>query len=417
MRILFIPFTPSLAHMTRCLSIADTMKAYNHDCMFAVGVEGKDFITKAGYNVSIVPEIDSTTFKNSNGWKWLTKKYFVDNLNAELKIIQDFNPNIVIYDFRFTSRLAANIKSIKSFSIVHASALSLIIDRKNTVSKIISNDNQSIKIKIKGRIFRFIFPKVFKMLISKPVKNIRSVLKQYNLNNINVVFDLLNGDNILIADTIEFIPKGLKIPKNAHIVGPLTWSGWDSDKDFQLPSPIEKPIIYITMGSTIEAKPTILKLINSLKDLPYTIIISKGQTEFDEKALPDNVFLYSYVPGNFIASKSSLVIYHGGHETLMQTLSNGVPSLVIPVNPDQILVARQIKNLGVGNYLKHPKSFIVGKEPLKYFNENEIKNEVLEILNEEQYFIKCKTLQNKMNQIIETKKYIEIITAANTRYS
>jgi UDP:flavonoid glycosyltransferase YjiC (YdhE family) len=411
MKILFIPFTPSLAHITRCLSIADTMRADHHDCRFAVGIEGKDFITKAGYNVVIVPEIDSATFKTSNGWKWLTKKYFLDNLNAELKFIDEYNPDIIIYDFRFTSKLAAWIKSIKSYSIVHASALSLIIDRKNTVHKIIAGDNPTHKKNSKDRILGFIFPKVFKMFMSKPVKNIRSVLKQYDFRDIDVIFDLLNGDFILIADTIEFIPEGLKIPENARLVGPLTWTGWDNDKIFQLPGPAEKPIIYITMGSTVDAKPTILKLINSLKELPYTIIISTGQTEFDKNTVPDNVFLYSYVPGNFIASKSSLVIYHSGHETLMQTLSNGVPSLVIPVNPDQILVARQIRSLGIGNYLRHPKSFIQDKEPLKYFSTNEIKEEVLKMINDERYNLKCKALQKCLTKAIESKKYMEIITA------
>ena len=414
MKILFLPFTPSLAHITRCLSIADTMKANNHNCLFAVGTEGKEFINKAGYHAAIVPEIDSETFKKSKGWTWLTKKYFVDNLHAEGKIIDEYKPDIIIYDFRFTSKLAAKIKSIKSCSVVHTSALSLIIDRKNTVPKIIANEDLSYKKNIKDRIFGFIFPKVFKMLMHKPVKKIRSVLRQYNLRNIDVIFDLLNGDFLLIADIMEFIPEGLKIPENAHLVGPLMWSGWDTDRNFQLPAPVEKPIIYITMGSTVDAKPTILKLINSLKELPYTIIISKGQVDYDKNTLPDNVFLYSYVPGNLVASKSSLVIYHGGHETLMQTVSNGVPSLVIPVNPDQILVAKQIKSLGIGNYLRHPRSFISDKEPLKYFLAKEIKEEVLKIMHDERYKLKCKVLQNSVTKMMESKIYLEIITTANS---
>jgi UDP:flavonoid glycosyltransferase YjiC (YdhE family) len=409
MKILFIPFAPSLAHMTRCLSIAETMKAEKNDCFFAVGIEGKNFIEKAGFNLSIVPEVDSDTFKNDRGWNWLTQRYFIENLNAELKIIDDFNPDIIIYDFRFTTKLAAHIKSIKSFSIVHASALSLIIDPQSAATRIIADYNPNHRKRLKNKIFEFIFPKVFKMLLGRPIKKIRPILKQYNCTGIDTLFDLLLGDFNLIADTIEFIPNGLQVPQNCHLVGPLTWSGWDKDSSFPLPELTDKPIIYITMGSTVEAKPTILKLVESLKGLPYNIIISKGQTEFNKEEIPDNVFLYSYVPGNYIASKSSLAIYHGGHETLMQVLSNGIPSLVIPVNPDQILVAKQIKSLGIGNFLKHPKSSLVDKQPLNYFSTNEIKNEVLKIIDDKQCKNKCETMKGSLNKMIESKECLKII--------
>jgi UDP:flavonoid glycosyltransferase YjiC (YdhE family) len=413
MKILFIPFTPSLAHMTRCLSIAETMRDEKNECLFAGGKEGKEFIEKAGFKFSVVPEVDTNTFKKDRGYKWLTKKYFIENINAELKIIDDFKPNIIIYDFRFTTKISAKIKSVKTYSILHASALSLIIDRKRTVPKIIENDNPNHRKNLKDRIFGFIFPKVFKIFLGKPINKIKPILKKHNCTGIDIIFDLLRGDFNLIADTIDFIPKGLHIPENCHIVGPLTWSGWDADDNFKLPKLIDRPIIYITMGSTVKAKPTLLKLIDSLKELPCNIIISKGQTEFNQGEIPDNIFLYSYVPGNFIALKSSLVIYPGGHETLMQALSNGVPSLAIPINPDQILVAKQIKSLGIGNYLKHPKSFIVDKDPLKYFSTNEIKNEVLKVMDDKQCENRCETMKNSLNKMIGSKKYVEIITAAN----
>ena len=327
MRILFIPFTPSLAHMTRCLSVAETMKAEKNECLFAIGIEGKEFIEKAGFNCTEIPEIDSVTFKNSRGWKWLSKNYFVENLNAELKIINDFNPDIIIYDFRFTSGLAARIKSKKSISILHASALSLILDTKTTANQIIADDDPILKKQLKDKIFQFIFPKVFTWLLRKPLKKIKPILKQYNHTNIKTVFDLLPGDFNLIADAPDFIPNGLQVPENYYIVGPLLWSGWNKDENFSIQELESRPIIYITMGSTIEAKPTLLKLIESIKELPYKIIISTGLTELRQENLPDNVFIYSYVPGNYVASKSSLVIYHGGHETLMQVLSCGTSML------------------------------------------------------------------------------------------
>jgi UDP:flavonoid glycosyltransferase YjiC (YdhE family) len=116
------------------------------------------------------------------------------------------------------------------------------------------------------------------------------------------------------------------------------------------------------------------------------------------------------VPGQKIASKSSLVIYHGGHETLMQVLLAGVPSLVIPVNPDQILVAKQIKKLGVGNYLKYPGSFPMEQDPLNKFTINEITDEIVRIINDGECKQKCRLLKKVMLDYINSKEYIKQIT-------
>ncbi len=408
MKILFVPFTPSLAHMTRCLSIAETMKAENNECLFAVGIEGKNFIEKAGFPTYIIPEVDSETFKNDRGWKWINKRYFLDNLYAEQKIIDKFKPDYLIYDFRFTTSLSARINSTKSISILHASALSLVFDTKKTAIDIISSFDSYSNKSLREKLFQFIFSKVFCWVMQKPIKRIKMLLKQYNYDNIKTIFNLLPGEINFIADIPEFISDRLKLPDNYYVVGPLTWSGWEKDDIFSLKELDSKPVIYVTMGST-EAKPTLLKLVKSLQDLPYNIIISKGKTELDLPDAPKNVFLYSYVPGKIVASKSSLVIYHGGHETLMQVLSCGIPSLVIPVNPDQILIAKLIKKHGIGNYLKHPNSFPMEQEPLKNYSKKEITEEVIRIIDDSECKRRCEILKKTIVNYIDSKEYLRFI--------
>jgi len=389
--------------------MAETMKAKGDECMFAIGTEGKDFIEKAGFRTKTIPEIDSESFKNDRGWKWLTKKYFLDNLNAELVIIDEFNPDIIIFDFRFTTALAAKIKSKHSISILHASAISLILETKKTAIEIMSFVDSHSEKSIKTKFVQFMFPKIFSYFLKKPIRKLKSILTKHNYTNVKIVFDLLLGDINLIADIPEFISNTLKLPENFHIVGPLTWSGWDKDENFSLRGLDSKPIIYITMGSTIEAKLTLLKLIDSLKDLPYNIVISKGKNELNISEKYENVHPYAYVPGNLVASKSSLVIYHGGHETLMQVLSCGVPSLVIPINPDQLLVAKQIKELGIGDYLKIPGSFPMEEQPLHGFSNDDIKDKIIGIINNKESKQKCEAMKDTMTNYIVSKDYLKYI--------
>jgi UDP:flavonoid glycosyltransferase YjiC (YdhE family) len=409
MKILFVPFAPSLAHMTRCLSIAENLNSAGNSCLFAIGSEGKDFIEKAGFKTVFLPEIDSLTFKNDRGWKWLTKEYFANNLNAELKIIDTFNPDLIIFDFRFTTALAARIKSKRSISILHANALSLAINPVKTALEIISTEDSDTLPSFRDKIFKFIFPKVFKIFIKKPISKIRPILFKNNYSHINTVFDLLLGDQNFIADIPEFLPKNLVLTDNCFVVGPLTWSGWSKDDSFDFSKFDSRPLIYITMGSTVDAEPTLIKLIEALRNLSYNIIVSKGSANIEIADVPRNLYIYDYVPGNLVTSKSVLAIYHGGHETLMQVLSAGIPSLVIPVNPDQILVAKQIKKLGIGNYLKHPKSFPMEQNPLSRISISDISNEITRIIDDKKCHEKCLEMKAIMDRYIVSKEYLNLI--------
>jgi MGT family glycosyltransferase len=399
MKILLVPFAPSLAHITRCLSVAESMKARGHDCRFALGSEGEGIIRKAGFTTYLLPDISGEVFRNVKGWGWLSKSYIRENLSAELNIIDEFRPDLIIYDFRFTTLLAGKIRNIPTVSILHSTALALMLEPKSTARKLISSDRKS------PAIFRFIFPSVFTWIIRRPLRYFKPYLKRYRLKKPKTVFNMLMGDLVLVADPAELISPGVELPDNCILAGPLTWSGWENK--FTWPEPTSKPIIYITMGSTVEALPLLHKLLDAVSTLPYNIIVSTGSMKFDYKDKPENLHLFSYVPGKAAATISSLVIYHGGHETLMQVLSAGVPSMVIPVNPDQILVAKQIRELGLGDYLRSPGSFPMEKDPLKKISTLEIREEVLRIIGDDSCRIRCMELKEKMNDYIDRKSYIK----------
>ena len=170
MKILLAPFAPSLAHITRCLLIAERLKDEKHECLFVVGVEGKNVIEKAGFKTVPVPEVDSVTFRKDRGWKWLTKDYFRENLLAELQIIDKFNPDHIITDFRFTTCTAASIRKKRSVSILHATAASLMLQPKCTARSIISLGDNEDKFKFRESILKRLFPEVFHFFIRRPIE-------------------------------------------------------------------------------------------------------------------------------------------------------------------------------------------------------------------------------------------------------
>ena len=54
---LFVPFAPSLAHVSRCLAVAEAWCTQGHTAMFAVGTERVKMVKKAGFEAHPLPEV------------------------------------------------------------------------------------------------------------------------------------------------------------------------------------------------------------------------------------------------------------------------------------------------------------------------------------------------------------------------
>lgn len=163
-------------------------------------------------------------------------------------------------------------------------------------------------------------------------------------------FELLLGDELLAADIPSFLLSPL--PSTCHIVGPLMRSGWSQAAAWLDELEYARPLIYATLGSTVEAGPALVKIIDALRESSYAAIVSTGSLALPAGLkLPARMRVFPTVPGETVTRRSCLVIHHGGHKTLMQVLKAGVPSLVLPANPNQVLVAQQVQALGAGHTL------------------------------------------------------------------
>ena len=139
---------------------------------------------------------------------------------------------------------------------------------------------------------------------------------------------------------------------NYKYVGPAIGDRVEQDFDF---SKMTKPIIYISLGTLLNTSAAFFrKCIDAFRDEPVSVIISIGKTVKKEQLgeIPDNIFIYPFVPQLKILKRASLFITHGGMNSVNEALYYGTPMLVIPVGNDQPRVAQQIEDLHLGKYLK-----------------------------------------------------------------
>ncbi len=68
--------------------------------------------------------------------------------------------------------------------------------------------------------------------------------------------------------------------------------------------------------------------------------------------VPANFIVRPYVPQLQLLPKVSAVVTHGGHNTVCESLSQGLPLVVTPIRDDQPIVANQVAAAGCGLRLR-----------------------------------------------------------------
>lgn len=87
--------------------------------------------------------------------------------------------------------------------------------------------------------------------------------------------------------------------------------------------------------------------------LDAQLVISLGGSAEPESLhnLPGNPLIVKYAPQLDLLKKASLTITHAGLNTTLESLSNSVPLVAIPVTNDQSGVAARIAWTGVGEFV------------------------------------------------------------------
>lgn len=130
--------------------------------------------------------------------------------------------------------------------------------------------------------------------------------------------------------------------------------GCRDEEDFDF-SNMENPIIYISLGTLLNTSVKFYRTcLDAFQEQPVTVVMSIGTVVKTEQLgkIPDNFYIYPFVPQLQVLKKASLFITHGGMNSVNEALFYGTPMLVIPVGNDQPTVAGQVEILGLGKYIK-----------------------------------------------------------------
>jgi UDP:flavonoid glycosyltransferase YjiC (YdhE family) len=124
-----------------------------------------------------------------------------------------------------------------------------------------------------------------------------------------------------------------------------------AEVDFPFDKLTEQPLIYASLGTLQNQNIATFQCIaEACVDLDVQLVIALGNPRQDPKEFQfaGEPIVVAYAPQAELINRSSLVITHAGMNTVIDSLSAGVPLVAIPITNDQPGVASRLVRTGAG---------------------------------------------------------------------
>ncbi len=179
-----------------------------------------------------------------------------------------------------------------------------------------------------------------------------------------------------LPEALEFEVRGKK-PEGLHYTGPFVHAGQRAAVEFDWERLDGRPLIYASLGTLQNGSEDIFRTIaKACAGLDAQVLISLGGGLDPARLgrLAGDPILVRYAPQLEILKRAALVITHGGINTVLESLSEGVPMVVVPLGNDQPGMAARVKARGAGVVV-----------PRRRLSPPRLRNAVMKLLHDARY--------------------------------
>jgi uncharacterized protein (TIGR00661 family) len=334
-----------LGHVSRCVPIAKEVQRRGGEVLFSTYMEGVDYVAKQGLPVVEAPEIyletdetGSIDLKTTFQTRALTVSLtLTKQITFEVQQIQAFKPDIVFSDTRISSIIAARLLRVPCVVLLNQFLPRAPREKDTNFWKLLDGSVLTLL----GRIWTFTntviipdFPEPYTISLD----SLRAP-KRYG-----VKMDLVGS---ILGVRPEDNPEASNVKKKLGI-----------EED--------QVLVYAGIsGPRTERMPLIHMLIPLFKEFPdrFHVVMSTGDPEGgSEPKRMGNLTMIPWIVDRYaFLNACDVVISRGGHETIMQSIGYGKPSIIIPTprHPEQYGNARRATEIGVAEAM-HQRDVSVG---------------------------------------------------------
>jgi MGT family glycosyltransferase len=158
------------------------------------------------------------------------------------------------------------------------------------------------------------------------------------------------------------------------------------------------------LGTTRNVQAFVFRLVSeACQNLDLQLVISLGG-RFDPEMFPDlpgNPLVTKYAPQLELLRLATIVITHGGPNTVFETLMEGKPIVAIPLALDQPAVAARLRRLGIAEVL-----------PVMRLSARKIHRAVTKVLDDPSYRAAAVKMQTKLHSLHGLQRAADVIEEA-----
>jgi len=261
-----------------------------------------------------------------------------DKLDYNLEAIRKENPDYIIHDSLCTwGKHIALILGIPAINLMHSYPIT---------ESSISLTARTVPLLIKVGLYNF------KNNFKK--NSIKRILKKKYDIDLSLGDILINKEDLNIVYTSKQMELNLYQTENTYrFVGPSLFFK-NEQNGFPFNNLKDKSLIYISLGTLHSQSPNFYKIcLKAFSNTKYYVVISTGfNTNLKEfNNIPDNFMIRQSVPQQKLLRYVDLFITHAGMNSVNEAICRGVPMLLLPHHFEQEMIAKRVKEMGIGMIL------------------------------------------------------------------
>lgn len=112
----------------------------------------------------------------------------------------------------------------------------------------------------------------------------------------------------------------------------------------------DEPFVYVSFGSFLSVRGDVLnKVVTALKESDIRAAVAYGSAGAESLGdVPENWLVGEFLPQVTLLGSAAAAVTHGGNNSVTESLTFGVPTVVLPFSTDQFAGAAALEDIGFG---------------------------------------------------------------------
>jgi zeaxanthin glucosyltransferase len=190
---------------------------------------------------------------------------------------------------------------------------------------------------------------VFDLALSPLLKKINARRREWNLSPLRRFEETFSPLAQFSQQTLDFDFPNRSLPGHFHYIGSIARLPSEG-MDFPFDKLNGKPVVYCSFGTLSTGLQWLHQcVVEAFEGLDVQLVMT-GLAGSPPDSTGTRIVV-SYAPQIDLLMRSILTVCHGGNNTVLDSLSCGVPIVAIPVANDQFAVSARLRRSGAGEFI------------------------------------------------------------------